>query len=576
VPTRQLITSALPYINGIKHLGNLIGSMLPADVYARYLRQRGDEVLFICATDEHGTPAELAAAAAGEPVDTFCEKMHHTQADLYRRFALSFDHFGRTSAPANHRLTQTIYTQLRDHGFIEKRQTQQMYSPTDGRFLPDRYIVGTCPKCAYVAARGDQCENCSSVLEPVDLIDARSAISGSADLEVRTTAHLFLKLSALQPEVAAWVEQHKHRWSDLTASIAQKWLTEGLHDRCITRDLRWGVPVPETDPELAGKVFYVWFDAPIGYMAATCQWADAGGAERAWEPWWRSEGAPPEGPKTEWTQFMAKDNVPFHAIMFPAMLLGTRDSWRQPDQIKGFNWLNYYGEKFSTSARRGIFLDQALDLFPADVWRWGLLSIAPESKDGTFTWEEFAQKVNKDLNDNLGNFVNRTLKFCVGRFGSEVPEGGSPGAAEAALQQSCAIQAKRVSELLAGLEFRKASDALRDYWTLGNLYIDQAAPWKTFKEDPLQSALAIRTCINLMHHYVTLCEPFIPATSAGLAAALNTELDPAVWQGEGTLTHLGPGHAFSLPEPLFSKVDAATVAELTERFSGATTEAPHA
>ena len=242
--TRQLITSALPYINGIKHLGNMVGSMLPADVYARYLRQRGEEVLFICATDEHGTPAELAAKEAGLPVAEFCAQQHDAQKAIYDGFELSFDHFGRSSSPENQELTQTIARQLHANGFIEERAIRQVYSITDARFLPDRYIVGTCPHCGYDKARGDQCENCTRVLDPTDLIDARSAISGSTDLEVRETKHLFLLQSKLADEVEAWVGEHGKDWPVLASSIARKWLTEGLHDRSITRDLEWGVPVP--------------------------------------------------------------------------------------------------------------------------------------------------------------------------------------------------------------------------------------------------------------------------------------------------------------------------------------------
>ncbi|GAA3054937.1 hypothetical protein GCM10020000_41460 [Streptomyces olivoverticillatus] len=264
---RHLITSALPYINGIKHLGNMVGSMLPADVYARYLRQTGRETLFICATDEHGTPAELGAKELGLPVDAFCSQQHDAQKAIYDGFALSFDYFGRSSSPENRDITQHFARQLQKNGFIEERSIRQVYSLADGRFLPDRYIVGTCPHCAYDKARGDQCENCTRVLDPTDLIDARSAISGSSELEVRETKHLFLLQSKLQGEVEAWIDEHGKDWPILASSIARKWLTEGLNDRAITRDLDWGVPVPaDTWPELAaeGKVFYVWFDAPRG------------------------------------------------------------------------------------------------------------------------------------------------------------------------------------------------------------------------------------------------------------------------------------------------------------------------
>ena len=561
--TKYLITSALPYINGVKHLGNLIGSMLPADVYARYLRQQQHEVLYICATDEHGTPAELAAAEDGMSVQDYCAKMHATQAGIYKRFGLSFDYFGRTSNPSNHATTQTIYKQLRDHGFIEPRATRQLFSKADDRFLPDRYVVGTCPRCGYEAARGDQCESCATVLEPTELVNPRSAISGSSELEVRDSAHLFLKLSTLQVEVAEWVKQNQQQWTELTTSIAYKWLNEGLHDRCITRDLQWGVPVPEASPELLGKVFYVWFDAPIGYISATRDWAAQAGKPEAWKDWWTGAAA-----GIEWTQFMAKDNVPFHTIMFPATLLGTRADWRQPTRIKGFNWLNYYGGKFSTSSKRGVFLDTALELFEPDVWRYGLLSIAPESKDGVFTWEEFQQKVNKDLNDNLGNFVNRTLRFVAARFGNNVPTGGTPGPEEEALHKQCMEQAQRIGGHIAALDFRKATEALRDFWSIGNLYIDQQAPWKQIDVDKDRAALTLRTCINLIRLHATLSEPFIPAASAKIFAALGGQPEPGLWSGNVPLEGIPAGHAFTVPDPLFRKIDNKELASLKERFGG--------
>ena len=272
--TRHLITSALPYINGVKHLGNLIGSMLPADIYARYLRLRGEEVLFICATDEHGTPTELAAKEAGLEVAEFCRIQHEVQRDIGERFGLSWDHFGRSSSAENRELTQHFAARLDAEGYLEERTTKQVYSPVDGRFLPDRYIIGTCPYCGYPNARGDQCENCTRVLDPTDLIDPRSAISGSTDLEVRETKHLYLLQSKLVDEVAAWIEEHADVWPALTLSIARKWITEGVQDRGITRDIDWGVPVIDR-PGFEDKVFYVWFDAPIEYIGATAEWAAA-------------------------------------------------------------------------------------------------------------------------------------------------------------------------------------------------------------------------------------------------------------------------------------------------------------
>ena len=371
---RHLITSAIPYINGIKHLGNLVGSQLPADLYARYLRARGHEVLFLCATDEHGTPAELAAKKADKPVAEYCAEMHKVQEELANGFRLSFDHFGRSSSPQNHRLTQHFAAKLDEAGLIREVSETQMYSPEDGRFLPDRYIEGTCPNCGFDSARGDQCDNCTKQLDPVDLIDPRSTISGATNLEMRETKHLFLCQSKMRDELAAWIDS-KTDWPVLTTSIAKKWLFDGdgLQDRGITRDLDWGIPVKKGDadwPGMEGKVFYVWFDAPIEYIACAQEWEEAGKGSD-WQRWWRTdEGAD----DVRYTQFMGKDNVPFHTLGFPATILGSGEPWKLVDYIKSFNYLNYEGGQFSTSRGRGVFMDQALEILPADYWRWWLLS----------------------------------------------------------------------------------------------------------------------------------------------------------------------------------------------------------
>lgn len=341
-----------------------------------------------------------------------------------------------------------------------------MYSPTDGRFLPDRYVEGTCPHCGYDKARGDQCENCTRVLDPTDLINPRSAISGSTDLEVRETKHLFLLQSKLQHEVEEWVAAHEEEWPQLASSIARKWLTEGLHDRAITRDLDWGVPVPaDTWPELAaeGKVFYVWFDAPIEYIGATKEWSDQDPENRDWKSWWYESDAG-ENP-VRYTEFMAKDNVPFHTVMFPATELGIREPWKKVDYVKAFNWLTYYGGKFSTSQKRGVFTDQALDILPADYWRYFLIANAPESDDSSFTWEHFTATVNKDLADTLGNFVNRVLSFSKKRFGDEVPAGADAGEAEAKLGEEIAGLLAEYESQMEALQFRKAAAVLRALWS---------------------------------------------------------------------------------------------------------------
>ncbi|RMH46040.1 MAG: methionine--tRNA ligase [Alphaproteobacteria bacterium] len=567
---RTLITSAIPYINGIKHLGNLVGSQLPADLYARYLRARGDDVMFICATDEHGTPAELAAAKAGKPVAEYCAEMHEVQAELGRGFRLSFDHFGRSSSARNHQLTQHFAVRLWERGYIEERTERQMYSRADNRFLPDRYIEGTCPNCGYEKARGDQCENCTKQLDPTDLINPRSAISGSTDLELRETKHLYLLQSKLRDELDRWIDS-KTDWPVLTTSIAKKWLHEGegLKDRGITRDLGWGVPVQFPGAPwsgMEGKVFYVWFDAPIEYIACTAEWADFHGLEEhEWRRWWRlDEGAE----DVRYVQFMGKDNVPFHTISFPATIIGSGEPWKLVDYIKSFNYLNYDGGQFSTSQGRGVFMDQALEILPADYWRWWLLSHAPENSDSEFTWENFQTSVNKDLADVLGNFVSRVTKFCRARFGEVVPAGGEWGDTERALVAEVERRVRQYEAHMDAIEIRKAAAELRAIWVAGNEYLQTAAPWAVFKTDPDRAAAIIRLALNLVRLHAILSEPFIPDGAGALFTALKT--DAKAWPGDiaEALGALPPGHAFEVPDVLYRKITDEERAAWQERYAG--------
>ncbi|QUJ75249.1 methionine--tRNA ligase [Sulfitobacter albidus] len=564
---RHLITSAIPYINGIKHLGNLVGSQLPADLYARYLRTRGHEVLFLCATDEHGTPAELAAAKAGKPVADYCAEMYAVQADIAQRFGLSFDHFGRSSSEQNKRLTQHFAGVLADNGLIEEVEQRQIYSETDGRFLPDRYVEGTCPNCGFEDARGDQCDNCTKQLDPEDLIDPRSTISGATDLEMRATKHLMLRQSQMRGQLSDWIES-KSDWPLLTTSIAKKWLNDGdgLQDRGITRDLSWGVPVKRGDaewPGMEGKVFYVWFDAPIEYIACAQEWQDAGGGD--WARWWRTDKGADD---VRYTQFMGKDNVPFHTLSFPATIIGSGEPWKLVDYIKSFNYLNYDGGQFSTSRGRGVFMDQALEILPADYWRWWLLSHAPETSDAEFTWENFQASVNKDLADVLGNFVSRITKFCRSKFGEAVPEAGAFGEAEEALIADLGERVARYGAAMDAMEVRKSAAELRAIWAAGNEYLQAQAPWTTFKTDPDAAAAQVRLALNLIPLYAQLAAPFIPDASAKMLAAMRVE--DTGWPDDipTALTRLAPGHAFDVPEVLFAKITDEQREDWAERFAG--------
>lgn len=572
---RHLVTSALPYINGVKHLGNLVGSMLPADVIARYLRARGHEVLFICATDEHGTPAELAANDAGMDVQAFCDQAHAIQADLSQRYALSFDHFGRTSHAHNHELTQHFARKLAEAGLLEKRTIEMVYSPTDGRFLPDRYVTGTCPHCGYEKARGDQCDGCGRLLDPTDLIDPRSTVSGATDLEVRTSASLFLRQSAMVDAVRQWVDTTPGL-GDLARSIAHKWLDEGLDDRDITRDLRWGIPVPQDlsgiQPDgLEGKVWYVWFDAPIGYIGASAEWAERHGGD--WKSWWFGDAAK----DVTYTQIMGKDNVAFHTVSFPITQLGSGEPWKMVDRLKAFNWLTYYGGKFSTSQGVGVFMDQALDIASADAWRWYLIANAPESADTSFTWDEFARAMNTELAGNLGNYVNRCLAFTAKKFSGEdgpvVPVAGQPGDLETQLGRDVAAKVTEVANHFDAMEMRKATRAIRELWSLGNQYLEAREPWRLAKSDPDLAQMVLRTAIQLIPVFAAVAAPIIPTTATTLGEAVGVDI--SAWPSDlaehiPAAAIVPAGQPFTVPPILFAKVDDVQIAEWSQRFGAGT------
>jgi methionyl-tRNA synthetase len=566
---RYLITSALPYINGIKHLGNLAGSMLPADIHARFRRLQGHEVLFICATDEHGTPAELAAAEAGQDVRAYCDAQYEVQKAACEGFRLSFDHFGRSSNPPNHELTQHFAEVLEKNGLIEERVTKQIYSIDDKRFLPDRYVEGVCPNCGFERARGDQCDNCGTLLDPTELKNPRSKISGSSNLEARDTAHLFLRQPLMQDRVRAWVDQ-SNDWPSLARSIAYKWLDEGLIDRSITRDLAWGIKVMKDGkirPGFENKVFYVWFDAPVEYMGASVEWSQAnGGAD--WERWWRTDKGAHD---VTYVEFMGKDNVAFHTVSFPVTIMGSGEPWKLVDRLKAFNWVTWYGGKFSTSEKRGIFMDQALDLLPSDYWRWYLMANAPESADAAFTLEQFQQTINADLANVFGNFVNRITRFAASKFESRVPDGGVAGEHEEKLANEFAERLAALTHFHDQMEFRKAAAELRAIWVAGNEYLQVAAPWTALKTDSEKAAVGVRTGLNACALFAILAQPFIPDAAKTVLDALGVPEKNRMWptpDDRSVWDALPRGLQFTPPDVLFKKIEDEDVAAWAERFGG--------
>ena len=399
-------------------------------------------------------------------------------------------------------------------------------------------------------------------MEPTELINPRSTISGSTNLEVRETKHLFLNLPKIEKRLAAWVAEKEPYWPDVAYSIAQKWLKEGLQERCITRDLKWGFPVNK--PGYEDKVFYVWFDAPIGYIGITKQWADENPEERDWKKWWLN------AEDVRYVEFMGKDNVPFHAIFFPAMLLGTGEKWTFVDYLKGMSYLTFEGGKFSKSEQRGVFADKAIEEFPADYWRYWLMANAPEASDSSFTFDSFVGTVNKDLNGVLGNFVSRVLKMTASKIGAEVPAGGEATVAEEELVKSLQEKVRNYLRYMEDMEFRKALNELRAIWVDGNNYISSTEPWTVIKENPERAAAILRYCINLIRIYAILSAPIMPETAEKMLAKLGLSMKdvPGLkdFDAAKEIEALKPGHKFETGEPLFERISPERAEELKEKY----------
>jgi methionine--tRNA ligase/methionine--tRNA ligase beta chain len=426
---RRLITSALPYVNNIPHLGNLI-QVLSADVFARFCRIRGYETLYVCGTDEYGTATETRAREEGKTPQALCDQYHAVHADIYRWFGISFDHFGRTSTPQQTEIVQSLFADLDRNGYIREHAAEQLFCPECGRFLADRYVRGKCPACSSEDARGDQCERCGKLLDPTDLVEPRCATCGATP-RLKLTKHLYIDLPGIQARYDPWMTRasEKGRWTKNAVQMTRSWLRDGLRERAITRDLTWGIPVPK--PGYENKVFYVWFDAPIGYMSLTKALADKLAAEGKlsfdWKSWWLPEEAADNVGEVELFQFIGKDNIPFHTVLFPSTLIGSGRNWTKPHHLSSTEYLNYEVGKFSKSKGVGVFGSDAKDSgIPADAWRFYLFYNRPEKADAQFSWSDFQERYNGELIGNLGNLVNRTLTFVSRYYGRRIPAGAPP------------------------------------------------------------------------------------------------------------------------------------------------------
>ncbi|GAB2210012.1 hypothetical protein Droror1_Dr00015262 [Drosera rotundifolia] len=572
-----LITSALPYVNNVPHLGNIIGCVLSADVFARYCRLRGYNAIYICGTDEYGTATETKAMEEKSTPQQICDKYHEIHREVYEWFNIGFDKFGRTSTPQQTEVCQAIFKKLLENNWLSENTMQQLYCDTCQRFLADRLVEGACPTegCNYQSARGDQCENCGKLLNPTDLINPRCKTCQSTP-RIRDTNHLFLELPLLNDKLVDYINTTSEAgsWSQNAIQQTNAWLKDGLKPRCITRDLKWGVPVPHEN--FKDKVFYVWFDAPIGYVSITaCYTPD-------WEQWWKN----PEN--VELYQFMGKDNVPFHTVMFPSSLLGTGENWTLMKSISVTEYLNYEDGKFSKSKGVGVFGNDVKDTsVPVEVWRYYLLTNRPEVSDTLFTWADLQAKLNNELLSNLGNFVNRVLSFIAKPsdqgYCSVMPE--APGAESHALTRTLALKVgKYVEQYVELMEKVKLKQGLKVAMSIsgeGNVYLQESKFWKLYKEDKPACAIVMRTAAGLVYLLASLLEPFMPSFSLKVLSQLNMPPESQLSLSDEikgieklkNLWELIPaGHKIGTPEPLFKELKDEEVETYRKKFAGSQAE----
>jgi len=550
-----LVTAALPYANGPLHLGHLAGAYLTPDFYTRYKRLTGADIVFICGSDEHGVPITIAAEKEGVNPQDIVDRYHGINKKAFEEFGISFDYYGRTSSKIHHQTAQEFFTTLNDKGYFKKKTEKQLYDAKSNMFLPDRYVKGTCPNCSFNEAYGDQCENCGTSLSPTELIDPISALSGEKP-ELKETEHWYMPLGDTQAKLEKWLDSREN-WKPNVMGQVKSWLNDGLADRAATRDLTWGVPVPLEGAE--GKVLYVWFDAPIGYISATKEWAEQKGDSKAWEKYWKDE-------KTELYHFIGKDNIVFHCIMFPTILMEHGD-YVMPKNVPANEFLNLEGKKLSTSRGWAVWLHEYLEDFSADLLRYALGTTLPESKDSDFSWKDFQSRVNNELAAVLGNFVFRALSFTQKFADSKVPELKEPKQIDLDALKAIDIQKEKVTAAFEAFKFKEAISEMMNLARAGNKYFTETEPWKTRNSDPQACANTLHVSLQICAALSVLMEPVLPDSMNVLRKQLSFDgelswnsISDSMLQAEAEIT---PG------EVLFTKVEDEEIedqiAKLEER-----------
>ena len=566
-PEQILVAVAWPYASGPRHLGHVAGAYVPPDIFARYHRMAGNNVLMVSGSDMHGTPITVAADKLGMTARALAEQNHAGITESFERLGLSYDLYTSTLTPIHYRVTQDFFTRLLQEGYLFQDTQPAMYDPEAKRFLPDRYIEGTCPHCGYTDARGDQCDNCGRTLDPIDLIDPRSKLSGATPVQ-RETTHFFLDLPKLQGKLEAWVASESAHWRSAVLGFVQGWFKEGLRPRAITRDLDWGVPIP-----LEGfddKRIYVWFDAVIGYLSASIEWAERQGDPDAWRKWWtlRPDGTPPGRSY----YFVGKDNIPFHAIIWPAMLMGY-GGLALPYDVPANEFLTLDGQKLSSSrmyTARLPFLPEALDLFDADAIRFFLTINAPEQRDTDFSWDEFQRRNNDELVATYGNAVHRLLSFAQSRFSGMVPEPGPLSMADEAMLTAARDAFSTVAAQIEAVHLREGLRLIMALATALNKYLDDAAPWKSLKTDPERAATSLWTSLQVISALRVLTAPYLPFSAQRLHELLGEvgSVHDLPW----AFRELPAGRSLQPPQPLFRKLEDDELTALLDRLNPETVD----
>ena len=553
---RYTVTAALPYTNGPIHIGHLAGVYVPADIYVRYLRAQNKDVAFICGSDEHGVAISIRAKKEGVSPKVIIDKYDKMIKESFQQLGISFDNYSRTSAPIHHETASEFFTQMHADGNFIEETTEQLYDPEAKQFLADRFVTGTCPKCDHPEAYGDQCENCGSSLNATDLIQPKSTLSGSIP-ELKATKHWFLPLDRYQDFIQEWIlEGHKNDWKPNVYGQVKSWVDDGLKPRAVTRDLDWGIPVPVEGGE--GKVLYVWFDAPIGYISSTKEWAKRVGKD--WEPYWKDK-------ETELVHFIGKDNIVFHCIIFPCILKASKD-YILPENVPANEFLNLEGNKISTSKNWAVWLHEYLEDFPGkeDVLRYVLTANAPETKDNDFTWKDFQIRNNSELVAIFGNFINRAVVLTHKYYDGQVPAAGELLAQDKAVLEELKQFPSRVGDSIEKYRFREASQEMLNLARLGNKYLADEEPWKRIKDQPERVPTIMHIALQIAAALSSICEPFLPHSANELRSILNIS-HPLSWSEIATkTTHLEAGHQIGAQRLLFEKIEDEVIVAQREKL----------